>query len=295
MRSKLHTLWRIISAPFRFIYWLFSNLIKYTVKGWRNFLLFFTLEEEDSSLPDAFAKSIQNPRALFEHINELRKHLFRAALYMVITTALSFLFIHQILAFLALPLEGGIASLQAVDVTEPVGTVMKVALLSGFALSFPFIAFELWWFMAPGLKRGERLFLLLAIPFSTLFFIAGMGFAYKFMLPVALPILLSFMGLSTIPRPNSYYPFVANLLFWLGMSFEFPLVIFALARLGMVKAQSLAKQWKIALVIISILAAAITTTTDPLNMALVMIPMTVLYTLSIGLAYIAERRRPKTT
>lgn len=294
MRAKLLTLWRIISAPFRFLYWLLSSLTKFFVSGWKKFFNFFTLEEEDSSLPDAFAKSIQNPRALFEHINELRKHLFRAAIYMVITTALSFTFIQNILGFLALPLEGGIESLQAVDVTEPVSTVMKVALLSGFALAFPFIAFEVWWFMAPGLKRGERLFLLLAIPLSTLFFIGGMAFAYKFMLPVALPILLSFMGLSTIPRPNSYYPFVANLLFWLGMSFEFPLVIFAMAKLGMVKAKNLAKQWRVALVTIAILAAAITTTTDPVNMALVMVPMTVLYTLSIGLAFIAERKRSTT-
>jgi sec-independent protein translocase protein TatC len=169
---------------------------------------------------------------------------------------------------------------------------MRVTLLAGLTLAFPFIVLELWAFMAPGLKRGERFFTLLAMPFAYAFFLIGMAFAYYLMLPAALPVLLNFMGLQTLPRPNSYFPFVVNLLFWMGMSFEFPLVIFVLARLGLVKARDLINQWRLALVIIAVLAAAITTTTDPANMALVMLPMTILYFISIGLAFIAQRRQP---
>jgi sec-independent protein translocase protein TatC len=80
-------------------------------------------------------------------------------------------------------------------------------------------------------------------------------------------------------------------MFWMGVAFEFPLVIMILARLGLVKARDLLNQWRFAVVIIAVLAAAITTTTDPANMALTMAPMTVLYFISIGLAYIAQRKR----
>lgn len=293
MRKILRVLGRVISAPFRFIFWLLPSLYRGIRHFLTSFVAFFITEEEDTPLPDALAKTLENPVGLLYHLNELRKHLFRSALYLAIATVFSFIFITQILEFLSRPLPGGIQSLQAVDVTEPIGTVFKVALLSGFALSFPLIAFEIWWFTAPGLKRGERISSLLAIPIATLFFIGGMAFAYYLMLPVTLPILLNFMGLSTLPRPNSYFPFVTNLLFWLGMSFEFPVVIFIMARLGMVRAKMLQDQWRLAIVLIAVLAAAITTTTDPTNMALVMGPMFLLYILSIGLAYVAEKRRPQ--
>ena len=285
--------WKIITAPFRFIFWILRLLVRFTVENVRKIRTFFAEEEEDTSLPDAFAKTVQNPSGVLYHLNELRKNLFRGVVYMVITTALSFVFITKILDFLTVPV-GGIKVLQAVDVTEPIGAVMKVALLSGFTLAFPLIAFEIWLFVAPGLKRGERVFSLFAIPVAVVFFVGGMAFAYFIMLKPALSILLRFANIQSIPRPNSYFPFVTSLMFWLGMFFEFPLVIFVLARLGMVKGRSLLNQWRIAVVIIAILAAAITTTVDPINMSLVMLPMILLYFLSILLAFIAERRRPVT-
>ncbi len=291
MKKLLLKIWKIITAPFRFVFWFFRTLITNIYRISKKIYLFFTVEEEDTSLPDAFAKTVQNPVGLLYHLNELRKHLFRCLIYMVITTALSFIFISPILDFLTVPL-GGIEVLQAVDVTEPVGAVMRVALLSGFALAFPLIALELWFFAAPGLKRGERIFSLFAIPVAFTFFLGGMAFAYYIMLKPALQILLRFANIQAIPRPNSYFPFVTSLMFWLGMFFEYPLIIFILARIGMVKAKSLLDQWRIAIVIIAVLAAAITTTVDPINMSLVMLPMIVLYFLSILLAFIAERRRP---
>ena len=291
MRRIFKTLWLVITAPFRFLFWLIKTVFTGIGKFFKTIYLFFSEEEEESSLPDAFAKTIQNPLGLWVHINELRKHLFRALIYMIIASSIAFVFITPIMDFMALPLEGGIRSLQAVDVTEPVGTVMRVTLLAGITLSFPLIVLEIWLFIAPGLKRAERFFTLLSMPFAYVFFLFGMAFAYYLMLPAALPILLNFMGLSTLPRPNSYFPFVVNLLFWMGMSFEFPLVIFVLARIGMVTAQNLINQWRMAIVVIAILAAAITTTTDPANMAMVMVPMAILYFISILLAFIAQKRK----
>jgi sec-independent protein translocase protein TatC len=112
-------------------------------------------------------------------------------------------------------------------------------------------------------------------------------------MPSALPWLLSFMGMTTIPRPLSYIQFTTGLMFWIGAAFEFPLIIYVLARVGLIKAEVLAKQWRLAVVVIAIVAAAITPTIDPVNMSLVMGPMIVLYFLSIGLAKLAQRGREK--
>ena len=118
-----------------------------------------------------------------------------------------------------------------------------------------------------------------------------MAFAFFIMLPTALPFLFNFMGLTTQPRPSSYYNFVTTIMFWIGVTFEFPLAIYLLANLGLIKAKSLASQWRIAIVVIAVIAAAITPTIDPVNMGLVMLPLTVLYFVSIGLAFIAQRNR----
>jgi sec-independent protein translocase protein TatC len=95
------------------------------------------------------------------------------------------------------------------------------------------------------------------------------------------------MGIQVIPRPSSYIGFVTGILFWIGITFEFPLVIYVLTLMGIVQPKSLLKHWRIAVLVIAILAAAITPTVDPVNMSLVMGPMILLYFTSIGLGYLA--------
>jgi sec-independent protein translocase protein TatC len=113
------------------------------------------------------------------------------------------------------------------------------------------------------------------------------------MLPTALPFLLNFLGITTVPRPSNYIRFVTSLMFWIGIAFQFPLVIYVMARMGIVRARMLVEGWRIAVIAIAVLAAAVTPTVDPVNMALVMAPMTALYFLSIGLAALAERGRAR--
>jgi sec-independent protein translocase protein TatC len=290
MRKRLKTIWRFITAPFRFIFWIFRAIARWFGNTARSIREFMTEEPEDEPLPDTFAKTVENPAGLLEHVDALRKHLLRATIFLIITTSLSFTFASQIIDLLAQPI-GGIEKLQAIDVTEPLGVFMRVSLLCGFAMALPYIALELWMFAAPGLHRRERIFGLVAIPLVLIFFIAGMLFSYFFMLPTALPFLLNFMNIPTIPRPSSYLGFVTTLMFWIGIAFEFPLVIYVLAMLGFVNASFMVKQWRLAMVIIAIAAAAITPTVDPFSMMLVMAPLIVLYFLSIGLAALAERGR----
>jgi sec-independent protein translocase protein TatC len=239
---------------------------------------------------DVFSRTIEQPSLLIDHIDALRKHLLRSLGVVAACVVISTLFASQILDWLARPV-GGIENLQAIEVTESIGVFMRVVLLSGFAIALPYIGAEVFAFLNPGLRRRERIFLLSTIPVSALLFLAGMAFAYFVMLPTALPFLLDFMGITTIPRPANYIRFVTNMMFWVGISFQFPLVIFALAGLGLVTARTLAQYWRVAIVAIAALSAMITPTIDPVNMALVMAPMIVLYFLSIALAALASRLR----
>ncbi len=292
MRNSTKKIWRIVTAPFRALVWIFRGIVRWITRVVCDVRNFFKEEVEDAPIGDAMNKAFDHPQELLVHLDALRKHLFRALAFLAITTAFSFTFNRQIIDLLSEPI-GGINSLVAIEVTEPIGTVMRVALLAGFALAFPYIALELWMFIAPGLSRRSRLYGLLAIPVATLFFLGGMAFAYFVMLPTALPFLLHFMGIQTIPRPSSYIKFTTGLMFWIGVAFEFPLVIFLLAKMGLIKARLLAQQWRIAIVIIAVVSAIITPTIDPVNMGLVMGPMILLYFLSVLLAKIAQPKEAK--
>ncbi|MBV5267101.1 MAG: twin-arginine translocase subunit TatC [Burkholderiaceae bacterium] len=225
-------------------------------------------------------------------MEELRMHLLRSVLSLMLMVGVSFLFTQKVIEFLAQPV-GGLDKLKAIEVTESIGVFMKVALFSGIALAIPYIAFELWLFAAPGLRSYERKMGLVGIPLASIFFLGGAAFTFFLMLPAALPFLNNFMGVKTELRPQSYFSFVTGLMFWIGISFEFPLVIYVLSAIGFVKPQILAEQWKLAIVIIAILAAIVTPTIDPINQGLVMAPMILLYFVSIGLSHIAYTGRKR--
>ncbi|MFH1523428.1 MAG: twin-arginine translocase subunit TatC [Chloroflexota bacterium] len=288
MRKFLHGFWRVISSPFRLLAWLISLPIK-EFKRLRHYL---TFEPEERPVSEALAETVKMPSALIEHVEVLRKHLTRMLIGLLICVGVVFIFTPNLVDFLAQPI-GGISALKAIDVTESVGVFMRVALLGGLALASPYLAFELWLFAAPGLKPRSRVLGLFSIPLVMIFFIGGIAFAYFILMPPALKFLLDFMGVEVIPRPSSYIGFVTGILFWIGITFEFPLVIYILTLMGLIQPKSLLKHWRIAVIVIAVLAAAITPTTDPVNMALVMGPMVLLYFISIALGYLAlaGRRR----
>lgn len=279
MRKWLRAIWRLLTKPIRWMRRVIHDIQE-----------FLEQEPEDTPVGDSFQKAIDQPDEILVHLDAFRKHILRALGFLALTTAFSFTFASKIIDILAHPI-GGLQALVAIDPTEPIGVFMRVSLLSGFALAFPYIALELWLFVAPGLKRQSRLFGLLAIPIATLFFIGGMAFAFFIMMPVALPFLINFLGMEAQIRPSSYVRFATGLLFWIGVIFEFPLIIYVLARLGIIRGEHLVQHWRIAIVVIAILAAVITPTVDPVSMSLVMAPMVALYFMSIGLARIAQRSR----
>ncbi|RLD05291.1 MAG: twin-arginine translocase subunit TatC [Chloroflexi bacterium] len=293
MRNFFSALWHKIIAPFRFI----GKIIKAPFIGWKKFQTFLNEEPEEHSLIDTTTSAFQSSDArtsLLDHVEALRKHLFRALLALVITVGLSFIFTQGLIDYLAGPI-GGIGELRAIDPTESISVFMRVALMSGIIIAIPYIAFEFWLFLAPGLKPHSKKFGLIGIPLATILFLTGVAFSYFVLLPAALPYLLNFMGIQAELRPSSYFNFILNVMFWIGVSFEFPLLIYVLSAVGFVKPNILKEQWRLAVIIIAVLAAVITPTVDPVNMALVMLPMTLLYFISIGLSYLAYNERKSKT
>jgi sec-independent protein translocase protein TatC len=224
---------------------------------------------------------------IIEHLEELRDRLIKSVIALTVTTTLSFAFAKQFLEILITPMG------QTLPVSpSPTTTIVvfaKVALISGVALAMPVLVYQLISFIAPGLTGQEKRYLYLVLPGATFSFIAGVAFAYFVMLPTAIPFLKGFLG--DIIEPNwfidKYISFITSLLFWVGLSFETPLLIFFLAKLGIVTPAVLSRYRKYAILVIAVLAAVITPTPDPFNMLLVMGPLILLYEIGILLAKLA--------
>jgi sec-independent protein translocase protein TatC len=225
---------------------------------------------------------------LLQHLEELRRRAFKAFAALVVATLFSFLFAERLLNLLAAPI-GGIKALVSIEITENVAVFMRVSLLSGVVLAMPVIVYQALCFVFPALTQRERRWLLLSVPTASLLFVAGVGFTWSVMLPAAVPFLTNFLGIATQVRPHNYVGFATSLMFWIGVSFEMPMVVMFLARLKLITAAQLLHYWRQAVVAMAIAAAVITPTVDPVNMGLVMLPLAGLYVISMGLAAVAGR------
>lgn len=251
-------------------------------RGWREYMRAFGSAHRKASV------ELKTSMPLLQHLNELRQRLFKAFLAVILATAASFAFAGQLINYLAQPI-GGSKALVSIEVTENIAIFMRVALLGGIVFGMPFIVYQLLRFILPGLKTREKTWLLLIVPLASLLFVAGVAFTWFVMIPSAVPFLIHFLGITTHVRPLNYFEFITTLMFWIGICFELPLVIMFLARLKIVTAKQLLGGWRYAVVAIAIVAAAVTPTVDPVNMGLVMAPLTGLYLISIVLAAIITR------
>jgi sec-independent protein translocase protein TatC len=243
-------------------------------------------EPDDTTMVDSLQLAFEEPASFLEHIGALRNHLLRAFVVLLLCAVAAFVFLPQMLDFITQPI-GGMQELNAVEVTEPIGVAMRVVFLAAFAVALPYIVFEIFLFVAPALSRRARIIGLLALPFVVVFFFGGMAFAFYLILPVGLPVLLNFLDVPTQIRPSSYMRFVTGLMFWFGAIFEFPLLAYLLTVMRVLSSRTLIKNWRFAVVVIAVLSAIITPTIDPINMMLVMVPLMLLYGLSILLSFLA--------
>jgi sec-independent protein translocase protein TatC len=229
------------------------------------------------------------------HLEELRRRLLVAVIAVVIVTGVSFAFYRQILGLLLLPATGFTsepAPMVYTEVTEMVAVVVKVCFLAGLVGAFPVILYEVIMFVAPGLTASERRYLFAFLPATLLAFAAGVVFGYFLLIPPALRFLLSFGSDIATPliRISNYVNVALMLLFWIGLSFEMPLVMFLLARLGVVSVRGFARWRRYWIVMAFVLGALITPTFDPVNQSLVAVPLILLYELGLLLARLARRR-----
>jgi len=289
MAKFFKIIWKIITYPFVLVYKIITSPFRALKKA----SIFLNEVPEENSMMDVVSGIItdENVREhLWDQFDVFRKHLLRAVIGLVIGVGISFKYTIPLMTYLSSPV-GGLDNLQAIEVTEEIGVFMRVALMSGIAVMLPYIAFELWLFAAPGLTPREKKLGLVGIPLATVLFAAGMAFTFYILLPAALPFLGGFTQIAEFWSAREYFKFVTGLMLWIGLFFEFPLVIYILTSIGLVKPAVLLQQWRLAVVIISIIAAAVTPTIDPVNMGLVMLPMILLYFISIGLSYIAYAGR----
>lgn len=289
MTKSSNKLWRGLTYPFRLIF----NIIAYPFRLIHRSIQFLNTDVEDRPILDTFSSLAAEEEArvsFWGHIEELRMHLLRILVGLAIGVGISFYFAERLMEFLAEPV-GGLENLQAIQVTEELGVFMRVALASGTAIMLPYIAFEIWLFAAPGLNAKEKKSSLFGIPVATVLFLGGMAFTFLVIIPPALRFLAGLTDIAQDWAAAEYFGFITGLMLWIGLFFEFPLVIYILTRLGFVRPEALQKQWRLAIVIIAVMSAAVTPTIDPVNMALVMLPMILLYFISIGLSHLAYAAR----
>ncbi len=238
-------------------------------------------------------------QTLLQHLGELRRRVFICVVAVLVGSAVSFAFFEQIIDILVEPARdlnlGTGGELIYTEVTELLTTAIKVSFVSGIILASPVLVYQGVMFVAPGLTGREKRYLFGFMPAVVLAFGGGVAFAYYILTPPALHFLLTFGGDVATPliRISNIVNLMVRLLFWMGLSFETPLVMYLLAQLGIVSAGSLSRFRRYWVVVAFILAAIITPTVDPVNQALVAGPLLVLYELGILLARIAGRSRRK--
>lgn len=231
---------------------------------------------------------------LMEHLDELRRRILHSLAALLVGFMACWGFSRRIYEFLAQPIyrllpEG--EKLVFLGITDPFIIFVKVALLAGIFVASPFILFQFWRFVAPGLYKRERLAALPFILFGSLLFLAGGAFAYYIAFPFAVEFLLGvgepFNAQITVDR---YLSFLMTVILGLGVMFELPVVILLLARLGLVTPRFLLKNFRYAVLVIFVVAALITPTPDVFNLLVFAGPTIVLYLVGIGLAWWVKPR-----
>jgi sec-independent protein translocase protein TatC len=184
--------------------------------------------------------------------------------------------------------ENGV-SLIAIRPGEAFFTYLEVALIVGASLAMPVMIYQLLAFVSPALYENEKKYLYMSVPGVFFSFLCGTAFCYFLTLPFATKFLAGFLASTFTPTwtAEHYIDFVASFLFWVGVMFELPIVMFFLSKLGVVTAQRMARFRKYAFVLAFVIGAAITPTPDPINQTIVSLPIYFLFELGVILARFA--------
>lgn len=235
----------------------------------------------------------EDKQTLIEHLEELRKSLIVSIIAIVAAAILCFTYNEQILAVITLPLRMLNQPLIVTGVTEAFFVKLMLAFYAGFVLAFPVVVWSVWRFFKPALYPHERKYVYVLLPVSVLLFTAGVLFSYFGILPLVLKFFVYIAGenLETLYKVDQYVSFVTAFTLPFGLVFELPVVVFFLTKFGVIRAEMLSRNRKYALLIIVVLAAALTPGPDPFSQMMMAGPVYLLYEVSIIVAKMAKPGR----
>lgn len=253
-----------------------------------------TTDERDEAPKEAEDKALQR-MTLLEHLEELRKRLLVSVLAVVLAFLGCWTVAPDIFRILERPISRFLPEGDALAFThliDPFMLYIKVALLAGIFVASPILLLQVWLFLRPGLYRHERRLAFPFILFTSLFFLGGGYFGYEVAFPMVCRFLLSvgedFRQVVTV---QSYFAMLSKILLGLGLVFELPVLVFFLARLGLVTAKGLLKGFRWALLGIFVIAAVITPTPDVATQTVFAVPMILLYLLGVAVAAVFGKKR----
>lgn len=260
-------------------------------------------EEEKKDLVDR-ARAAVTERAelpgmsLLEHLSELRKRIIHSALYLIGGFFLMWGFHDRIYELMEKPIRFALTQhhmptqLNYLNPIDPFNMYLEIAFLAGCIVACPFVLYELWSFISPGLYKNEKRYVMPFMTATVALFLAGAYFGYRWVYPESLDFLLSFnKDFRPMIEINEYTSLFLTVILGLGITFELPILVMFLSLFGIVSPRFLWKSIRYAVLIIFIIAAIITPTPDPLTMCVFASPMLALYLLSIGVSWFVH---PKT-
>jgi sec-independent protein translocase protein TatC len=225
--------------------------------------------------------------SLMEHLDELRRRIIHSAAYLAVGFVVAYFFHERLYGLIQEPLDRLHIKLNYTHPMDPLNLYLQVSLIGGAILASPFILYQVWLFIAPGLYQKERRFVVPFMAATVALFLLGAGFGYFYVLPGALEILIVRFGsrFNPIVTIEEYTGFFLSIILGLGISFELPILIFFLAMFGIVSPQFLWKNIRYAILAVFLVAAIITPSPDPWTMCIYAIPMLCLYMIGIAVAW----------
>ncbi len=235
--------------------------------------------------------------SFLDHLGELRKRLLWSFLAILVFFIPAYVFSNEIFDFLMKPLIENLPEGSSLIFTRPAEgftTYLKVSFFASVLLAVPFILYQAWKFVAPALYKKEKQIIIPFIFFGSLFFLLGAAFCYYVASPPAFKFLLNEYSseyVKAFPTISEALSFFMALIFGFGLVFEFPLIIFILARIGVVTSKWLREKRKYAIILSALIAAILTPTTDAISMMLMFVPIVVFYELGILVAWMFGKKK----
>src|SRR3954462_20692 len=255
---------------------------------------------QSGALPIPPDEDDDNPAAgrvsFLEHLDELRKRIGNSAIAIGICVVIGFAFVNRIVDFILAPTRAALPPGVKMIYTEPgeaFSLYIQISLIVGVILASPFIMYQVWKFIAPGLYSNEKRLAIPFVLFTTIGFVAGAAFNHY----VAFPFMMAFFAsfntpdLAFMPKLDEVFGLYTKMLLGMGVVFQMPTVVFFLAKMKMITARFLIVNFKYAFLIIFVVAAVITPSGDMMTQIIFASPMVALYILSIVIAWLVGPKR----